>query len=211
MNTPAVATAATAAVYGSGRRDRVARFSRCRCKESTKEVVDAVVAGRGEGIAVPGTLRAREILYCPRKKQIGWRPLWCACSPCLKKEWESCVAASFVPAPVWVAEWCDSTNDWRPLVEAEGTNDVASEELEAEMDVGVGSNLEKGVVVAVEARHAEWGNHAYFLAKAVGKAFTLKRAKTDAYKNKFKKGDEVFEGTRRHPIATPIHSTEVVE
>ena len=87
----------------------------------------------------------------------------------------------------------------------------ASEELEAEMDVGVGSKLEKGVVVAVEARHAEWGNHAYFLAKAVGKAFTLKRAKTDAYKNKFKKGDEVFEGTRRHPIATPIHSTEVVE
>ena len=129
----------------------------------------------------------------------------------MKKEWESCVAASFVPAPVWVAEWCDSTNDWRPLVEAEGTNDVASEELEAEMDVGVGSKLEKGVVVAVEARHAEWGNHAYFLAKAVGKAFTLKRAKTDAYKNKFKKGDEVFEGTRRHPIATPIHSTEVVE
>ena len=197
MNQPDIAAAATLAAYGQGKSKRVARFSRDRCMETTAAAIKAVEGNRGNGIEVPGILRAREIVFCPDTKRIGWRPLWCACAPCIRKEWAKCKAAHFVPQPVWVSQWGHEAREWVPIKEAEGIPDVEAEELEEEMDSGIASALGPDVVVAVENRSAsaEWDDFDYFLFEISStEPETLLKGETDGLGYKFKKGDEVLRG-----------------
>ena len=120
---------------------------------------------------------------------------------CLHKEGSACALKNFIPQPVWVAEWDKEHDEWRSIKgsggEANGSNAVTAVALvnDEEMSTAMGSALGEGFAPAVGAENTEWEEHRYFMMELkTGKPRVLQKNEKDDYGNKFKAGDEVFDG-----------------